>query len=288
MVEVGSRARRRGARRAAAARPATADERRCRRRARRARPRQMGRELDITDIKELLVPQLRAPALGRGRRALPDLRQLHDGLPDLLLHDRRGRHRPRRASTSSARSAGTRASRSTTRYIHGGAVRRSARSRYRQWMTHKLATWIDQFGSSGCVGCGRCITWCPVGIDITEEAARDPRERRRPAMQTLEELIARRAGRSPGCARRPARADRRLRRATCTSSAGAMLFREGEPADAFFLIRHGSGRARGRTRPAAARSMIETLERRRRGRLVVAVPAVPLAVRRARARRRAR
>jgi sulfhydrogenase subunit beta (sulfur reductase) len=56
-------------------------------------------------------------------------------------------------------------------HIHGGAVRSSAKARYRQWMTHKLATWIDQFGSSGCVGCGRCITWCPVGIDITEEAA---------------------------------------------------------------------------------------------------------------------
>jgi len=54
-------------------------------------------------------------------------------------------------------------------YIHGGSVRSSPRSRYRQWMTHKLATWIDQFGTSGCVGCGRCITWCPVGIDITEE-----------------------------------------------------------------------------------------------------------------------
>ena len=54
-------------------------------------------------------------------------------------------------------------------YIHGGSVRTSAKSRYRQWMTHKLASWIDQFGSSGCVGCGRCITWCPVGIDITEE-----------------------------------------------------------------------------------------------------------------------
>lgn len=54
-------------------------------------------------------------------------------------------------------------------YIHGGSVRSSTRSRYRQWMTHKLATWFDQFGSSGCVGCGRCITWCPVGIDITEE-----------------------------------------------------------------------------------------------------------------------
>ena len=56
-------------------------------------------------------------------------------------------------------------------YVHGGSVRSSPRSRYRQWMTHKLATWIDQFGSSGCVGCGRCITWCPVAIDITEEAA---------------------------------------------------------------------------------------------------------------------
>jgi ferredoxin len=56
-------------------------------------------------------------------------------------------------------------------HIHGGSVRPSGRSRYRQWMTHKLGTWHDQFGSSGCVGCGRCITWCPVGIDITEEVA---------------------------------------------------------------------------------------------------------------------
>jgi sulfhydrogenase subunit beta (sulfur reductase) len=56
-------------------------------------------------------------------------------------------------------------------FIHGGSVRKSPRSRYRQWMTHKLATWVDQFGTSGCVGCGRCITWCPVGIDITAEAA---------------------------------------------------------------------------------------------------------------------
>ncbi|HEY5778382.1 MAG TPA: 4Fe-4S dicluster domain-containing protein [Terrimicrobiaceae bacterium] len=54
-------------------------------------------------------------------------------------------------------------------HVVGGSARHSAKSRYRQWMTHKLATWIDQFGTSGCVGCGRCITWCPVGIDITEE-----------------------------------------------------------------------------------------------------------------------
>lgn len=54
-------------------------------------------------------------------------------------------------------------------YIHGGSLRATPKSRYRQWMTHKLATWIDQFGVSGCVGCGRCITWCPAAIDITEE-----------------------------------------------------------------------------------------------------------------------
>jgi ferredoxin len=56
-------------------------------------------------------------------------------------------------------------------YVHGGSVRTTPRARYRQWLTHKLATWHDQFGTSGCVGCGRCITWCPVGIDITEEVA---------------------------------------------------------------------------------------------------------------------
>jgi ferredoxin len=54
-------------------------------------------------------------------------------------------------------------------YIHGGSVRQSGESRYRHWITHKLGTWHDQFDSSGCVGCGRCIAWCPTGIDITEE-----------------------------------------------------------------------------------------------------------------------
>jgi Fe-S-cluster-containing hydrogenase component 2 len=56
-------------------------------------------------------------------------------------------------------------------YLHGGSVRTSGASRYRQWITHKLSSWHEQFGSSGCVGCGRCIAWCPVGIDITAEVA---------------------------------------------------------------------------------------------------------------------
>ena len=56
-------------------------------------------------------------------------------------------------------------------YMNGGVVRNQVRSRYRQWLTHKLASWIDQFDVSGCVGCGRCITWCPVAIDLTEEVA---------------------------------------------------------------------------------------------------------------------
>ncbi|MGE0325868.1 MAG: 4Fe-4S dicluster domain-containing protein [Polyangiaceae bacterium] len=68
-------------------------------------------------------------------------------------------------------------------YVHGGSVRSKTSSRYRQWLTHKLSTWREQLGegasvpresadSSGCVGCGRCVTWCPAGIDITREAAR--------------------------------------------------------------------------------------------------------------------
>lgn len=57
-------------------------------------------------------------------------------------------------------------------HTSGAPVRNTIRSRYRQWVTHKLATWFDQFGSSGCVGCGRCITWCPVGIDLTAEVAK--------------------------------------------------------------------------------------------------------------------
>ena len=132
---------------------------------------QMGRELETDGLRSCSSDNLEHPALGRGLRALPDLRQLHDGLPDLLLHD---------ASRTSPTSPGRRPSAGgewdscfTLDFSHvaGGSVRSSSRSRYRQWMTHKLATWSTSSAPPGCVGCGRCITWCPVAIDITEEAA---------------------------------------------------------------------------------------------------------------------
>jgi len=55
--------------------------------------------------------------------------------------------------------------------MHGTQIRPDVRTRYRQWLTHKLAIWHGQYGRSGCVGCGRCITWCPAGIDLTEEVS---------------------------------------------------------------------------------------------------------------------
>ena len=101
---------------------------------------------------------------------MPHVRELHARLPDVLLHLRGGRQRPRGRV---GRALAQRDSCFSTEYsyIHGGSIRRSPRSRYRQWLTHKFGTWFDQFGTSGCVGCGRCITWCPVGIDVTEELA---------------------------------------------------------------------------------------------------------------------
>lgn len=53
-------------------------------------------------------------------------------------------------------------------FIHGITIRSETSQRYRQWLTHKFSSWHDQYGRSGCVGCGRCISWCPTGIDVTE------------------------------------------------------------------------------------------------------------------------
>ena len=132
-------------------------------------------------------------------------------------------------------------------YVHGGSVRLRSRSRYRQWMTHKLATWIDQFGSSGCVGCGRCITWCPVAIDITEEVAAIRADPTR-LNELLSEIADVRRARAA-----PARADRRLRREPRPSRPASTSLSEGDPADTFFVDPPRPGRARARRARRAAR-----------------------------------
>jgi ferredoxin len=129
---------------------------------------QMGREMDTTDIKSLLYRNLEHPrwdevadrCLTCGNCTMVCPTCFCTTVEDIT--DLQGEHVERHQRWDSCFTV-------DYSHIHGGAVRGSARSRYRQWMTHKLATWYDQFGSSGCVGCGRCITWCPVGIDITEE-----------------------------------------------------------------------------------------------------------------------
>ncbi|MGA2924527.1 MAG: 4Fe-4S dicluster domain-containing protein [Solirubrobacteraceae bacterium] len=129
---------------------------------------QMGRELDTTDIKQLLYRNQQHPrwdeVAGRcltcGNCTMVCPTCFCTSVEDVT--DLRGEHVERHQRWDSCFTV-------DYSYIHGGSVRNSSRSRYRQWMTHKLATWFDQFDSSGCVGCGRCITWCPVGIDITEE-----------------------------------------------------------------------------------------------------------------------
>jgi len=129
---------------------------------------QMGREMDVTDIKSLLYRNFEHPrweqvadrCLTCGNCTMVCPTCFCTTVEDIT--DLQGEHVERHQRWDSCFTV-------DYSHIHGGAVRGSARSRYRQWMTHKLATWYDQFGSSGCVGCGRCITWCPVGIDITEE-----------------------------------------------------------------------------------------------------------------------
>ena len=130
---------------------------------------QMGRTLDTTDIKELLYRNYENRRWDQVANRCLTCANCTMVCPTCFcttvddVTDLAGQHAERQQKWDSCFTM-------DFSYIHGGSIRPSARSRYRQWMTHKLATWIDQFGSSGCVGCGRCITWCPVGIDITEEA----------------------------------------------------------------------------------------------------------------------
>jgi sulfhydrogenase subunit beta (sulfur reductase) len=130
--------------------------------------KQMGRTMDTTDIKDLLYANMEHPRWdGVASRCLT-CSNCTMVCPTCFcttvedVTDLKGDHAERWQKWDSCFTM-------DFSYIHGGSIRSSTKSRYRQWMTHKLASWIDQFGTSGCVGCGRCITWCPVAIDITEE-----------------------------------------------------------------------------------------------------------------------
>jgi ferredoxin len=130
----------------------------------------MGRELDTTGLRELLQDALEHPRWDEVAERCLTCGNCTMVCPTCFcttvedVTDVRGEHAERWRSWDTCFSL-------DHSYMHGGSVRATGRSRYRQWLTHKLGTWWDQFGTSGCVGCGRCIAWCPVGIDITEEAA---------------------------------------------------------------------------------------------------------------------
>ncbi len=129
---------------------------------------QMGRHLDTRDLKELLYRSYEHPRWDEVAERCLNCANCTMVCPTCFcttvedLTDLTGKQAERWRKWDSCFTT-------DFSYIHGGSVRASRKSRYRQWLTHKLATWIDQFGSSGCVGCGRCITWCPVAIDLTEE-----------------------------------------------------------------------------------------------------------------------
>lgn len=130
---------------------------------------QMGRKLETDGIKELLYRNLENPRWDEVAERCLSCANCTMVCPTCFcsnvedVTDLTGEHAERWRKWDSCFTVGF------THLAGGGAVRSTVKSRYRQWLTHKLGTWIDQFGTSGCVGCGRCITWCPVAIDLTEE-----------------------------------------------------------------------------------------------------------------------
>lgn len=132
--------------------------------------RRMGRDMNTSGLPELLHRNLEHPRWDDVAARCLSCGNCTNACPTCFCSDDVEVEAPDGESTSRVREWASCFSRDFS-YIHGGTVRQTTRSRYRQWMTHKLGTWWEQFGTSGCVGCGRCIAWCPVGIDITEEAA---------------------------------------------------------------------------------------------------------------------
>ncbi len=151
-------------------RPATGDELGLAARVLRDTERQMKRRLDTSDLPELLYNNVEHPRWDDVAGRCLSCTNCTMVCPTCFCHSLEDV-----PDLTQQRSERVRVWDSCFNLEHahtaGGNMRPEIRARYRQWLTHKLASWVDQFGVSGCVGCGRCITWCPVAIDITEEVA---------------------------------------------------------------------------------------------------------------------
>ena len=236
---------------------------------------------DTEGLKDLLQGQSRASALGRGGGALPGLRQLHHGLPDLLLHHRRGPQRPRRPTAPSASGAGIPASPLDFSYVHGGSVRDPdavALSPVDDPQAGALDRPVRHL---------RLRRLRPLHHLVPGRHRHHRRSRRHPAsrskqgrtsMETLESIVLAHpffAGLDP----EHRRADRRLRPQPSASSRAHYLFHEGDPADEFYLIRAGR-RGAGDPRARRRRSLVlSTLARGRHRRRLVADAALSLELR---------
>ena len=244
---------------------------------RRARPSQMGRTLDVARPARPARAQPRAPALGRRSpsAASPAATARWSARPASApsvedVNDLTGERRRALAPLGLVLLA------STTRYIHGGSVRPSARARYRQWLTHKFGTWHRPVRHARAASAAGAAS--PGARSASTSPRSSPRSVRptgRWTMQTLDELVAREPGLRRASTADAARADRRLRLERRLRGGRAALPRGRRRPTPSTSLRHGTRRARRRYVPAAATSTIETLEAGRGGRLVVALPAVP-------------
>ena len=140
----------------------------------------MGRSVDTTDIRDLLARNLEQRRAGtRSRSAASPAATARMVCPTCFcssvedVTDLTGEHAERTRSWDSCFSV-------DHSYIHGGSIRPSGRSRYRQWLTHKFGTWYDQFGSSGLRRL-RALHHVVPGRDRRDRGAdRDPRRAREP------------------------------------------------------------------------------------------------------------
>jgi sulfhydrogenase subunit beta (sulfur reductase) len=55
-----------------------------------------------------------------------------------------------------------------TQHASGHNPRPSGTGRIRQRIMHKFHYFVENFGETACIGCGRCVRNCPVNLDIRE------------------------------------------------------------------------------------------------------------------------